>query len=123
MPDVTLALGKAVDSPPADFTKQQGWVLIALWNAFFQLLNAQTAEEAIVNTIMRGGDTDTNAAIAGALVGAVYAVEGLPGRWTSTVLECRPMTGAPAVHQPRPSQYWPVDAMDLARYLVCSINS
>ena len=43
-----------------------GWVLIALQNAFFCLAH-HAFEEALVDTVGRGGDTDTNAAIAGAL--------------------------------------------------------
>jgi ADP-ribosyl-[dinitrogen reductase] hydrolase len=58
-----------------DYIRQQGWVLIALW----QLLHAPSLEEEVVDTVMRGGDTDTNAAIAGALLGAVYGGEAMPG--------------------------------------------
>src|SRR4029079_18337082 len=42
---------------PADFMSQQGWVLIALQNAFFQLFAGRGAEEAIVSTVGRRGDT------------------------------------------------------------------
>jgi hypothetical protein len=46
---------------PADYTTQQDRVLIVLQSAFFQLLHAPTAEEAIIDTVivMRGGDTGT----------------------------------------------------------------
>jgi ADP-ribosyl-[dinitrogen reductase] hydrolase len=54
---------------PADYVRQMGWVLIALQNAFYHLAHADTAEEALVETVGAGGDTDTNAAIAGALLG------------------------------------------------------
>ena len=43
-------------------------MLIALQNAFFELLHAASLEEAVVRTVRRGGDTDTNAAICGALL-------------------------------------------------------
>lgn len=111
---VAGALREAATSAPADFMKQQGWVLIALQNAFYQLLNAPTPEEAIIDTVMRGGDTDTNAAIAGALVGAVHGIGSLPTCWVDTVLECKPERGAPRVQRPRPREYWPIDALDLA---------
>ncbi len=112
--DVAGALREASASPPADYTTQQGWVLIALQNAFYQLLNARNPEEAIIDTVMRGGDTDTNAAIAGALVGAVHGIGSPPTRWVDTVLECKPESGAPRVHRPRPREFWPTDALDLA---------
>ncbi|WP_371686012.1 ADP-ribosylglycohydrolase family protein [Olavius algarvensis spirochete endosymbiont] len=40
----------------------------------YQLLHAPSLEAGVVDTIMRGGDTDTNAAICGALLGAVCGV-------------------------------------------------
>lgn len=44
-------------------------MLTAFHNALWQLLHATNLEEAVVdNTVMRGGDTDTNAAICGALL-------------------------------------------------------
>ena len=108
----------ARDGPPGDFLSQQGWVLIALQNAFFELLDARDVEEAVVRTVHRGGDTDTNAAICGALVGAVYGRAAIPAQWQRMVLTCRPMPGHPAVKQPRPAQYWPVDALLLAERLL-----
>ena len=107
----------ARESPPADFMTQQGWALIALGNALWQLLNAPTLEEGIIDTVMRGGDTDTNAAICGALLGAVHAREAFPGRWVDGVLGCRPEEGRPGVSTPRPRCYWPADALELAQRL------
>ena len=66
------AVQGAAESPPADYVHQQGWVLTAFRNALWQLLHATNLEEAVVDTVMRGGDTDTNAAICGALLGAVH---------------------------------------------------
>ncbi|HPC97303.1 MAG TPA: ADP-ribosylglycohydrolase family protein, partial [Sedimentisphaerales bacterium] len=66
------AVRAAVEAPPADYVHQQGWVLTAFRNALWQLLHAPNLEEAVVDTVMRGGDTDTNAAICGALLGAVW---------------------------------------------------
>jgi ADP-ribosyl-[dinitrogen reductase] hydrolase len=67
---------------------------------------------------MRGGDTDTNAAICGALLGAVYGLDAIPTRWVDPVLNCRPKAGNPGVYRPRPECFWPVDALDLAEGLV-----
>lgn len=40
-------------------------------------------EEALVVTVMRDGDiTDTNAAICGALLGAVWGRNAIPAQWT-----------------------------------------
>ncbi|GAB6061180.1 hypothetical protein JCM31598_42970 [Desulfonatronum parangueonense] len=72
----------------------------------------------MVNTASRGGDTDTNAAICGALLGAVHGLNAVPRRWREIILNCRPEHGRPGVHKPRPREYWPVDALELAEKLV-----
>lgn len=117
-PTVDEALLGAAERPPADFASQQGWVLIAFQNAWWQLLHAPDFEEALVDTIMRGGDSDTNAAICGALTGAVHGLAAIPERWVAAVRGCRPKEGEPRVRRPRPPEYWPVDALDLAERLI-----
>lgn len=97
-----------------------GWVLIAWQNALWQLLHAPNLEEGVVDTVGRGGDTDTNAAICGALLGAVYGLESIPRQWREAVLQCRPAAGDPRVRHPRPECYWPVDALELAARLLTS---
>ncbi len=117
---VRRAVTDAAHRPPADYKKSEGWVLIALQNAFYQLVNAPSLEEGVVRTVMAGGDTDTNAAIAGALLGAVAGRAAVPWQWRQMVLTCRPMEGLPGVKRPRSRAFWPVDALELAeRLLVC----
>ncbi|HOH51346.1 MAG TPA: ADP-ribosylglycohydrolase family protein [Candidatus Hydrogenedentes bacterium] len=115
---VRKALTDAADAPPDEFTKKMGWVLIAFQNAVWQLLHAPSLEDGVVDTVMRGGDTDTNAAICGALLGAVHGLDAVPQRWVDDILDCRPEAGRPGVHRPRPESYWPVDALELAEALL-----
>ena len=112
------AITEVADSPPKDFTDHEGWVLISFRNALYQLLHAESLEPGVIDTVMRGGDTDTNAAICGALLGAVYGRGAIPAQWTDRVLTCRPMAGLPGIHHPRPECFWPVDAMILAERLL-----
>lgn len=112
------AIAGAFKAPPPDYLHQQGWVLIALQNALWQLVHAPNPEEGVVDTVMRGGDTDTNAAIAGALLGAVHGRDTIPARWREMVLTCRPEPGNPRVRHPRPECFWPMDTLDLALQLV-----
>ena len=118
---VEKTLMKAIlDAPgslPADYVSMQGWVIIAFQNALWQLLNAPSLEEGVVDTVMRGGDTDTNAAIAGALLGAAYGRDAVPKQWVEKILSCRPKAGESRVRRPRPECFWPVDAIELARSL------
>jgi ADP-ribosyl-[dinitrogen reductase] hydrolase len=78
-------------------------------------------EAGVVATVMAGGDTDTNAAIAGALLGAVHAAGGIPPRWLDRAITCRPIEGLEGVRHPRPRAFWPVDAMYLAERLLCGV--
>jgi hypothetical protein len=102
---------------PGDYQTQMGWVLIALQNAFQALLHAPDPDRAVIETVGRGGDTDTNAAIAGALLGAAHGRAAWPARWTAPVLACRPSRGS-ASGQPRPEEYWPMDVPELAEDLL-----
>ncbi|MCC6178635.1 MAG: ADP-ribosylglycohydrolase family protein [Chloroflexi bacterium] len=117
-PSVVQALEQSATVPPSDYQGQQGWVIIALQNAFYRLLHASTLEDAVVQTVRAGGDTDTNAAICGALVGAVHGRDAVPGQWQRMVLSCRAMSGHAQIRQPRPAQFWPVDALTLAELLL-----
>jgi len=119
-PRVRETVQRSAEEPPADYLTHQGWVLVAFGNALWQLLHTRDFEEALVDTVMRGGDTDTNAAITGALLGAVYGLSAIPERWVRTVLSCRPEEGRPGVERPRPREYWPVDALELAASLLAS---
>jgi len=112
------AVHGAAKTPPADYVHQQGWVLIAFRNALWQLVHAPNLEEAVVDTVMRGGDTDTNAAICGALLGAVFGRKAVPDQWVNSLLNCRPAENNPCVHHPRPECFWPVDALILANRLI-----
>ena len=120
-PELLSAVESAARTVPENYVRHQGWVLTALHNALWQLLHAPSLEEGIINTVMRGGDTDTNAAIAGALLGAAYGLDAVPERWRAVILDCRPQEGSGAAH-PRPKFFWPVDALELAARLVLPRN-
>jgi ADP-ribosylglycohydrolase len=92
-------------------------VLTAFRNALWQLLHAPNFEAGIVDTVMRGGDTDTNAAICGALLGSIYGSKAVPVQWTEALFSCRPSAGKSGVKRPRPECFWPVDVLDLAEEL------
>ena len=65
----------------------------------------------------RGGDTDTNGAIAGALLGAADGLSAFPRRWVMPVLACRPHEALGA-RNPRPMIYWPDDLAMIAEALL-----
>ena len=60
-------------------------MLNALRIAFWAVLTRPTFEEAVVSAVMIGDDTDTNAAVTGALAGAIHGYQAIPERWRSGV--------------------------------------
>jgi ADP-ribosyl-[dinitrogen reductase] hydrolase len=117
-PGAANALARAAEGVfPTDYQTQQGWVLVALQNAFAHLARTDNPAEAFVQTVGRGGDTDTNGAIAGALLGAAFGRDAFPARWRLTVMACRPHA-AMGARQPRPPIYWPDDLPALAEALL-----
>jgi len=114
--DVRRALVDARTHEPEDFLTHEGWVLIALQNAFFHLLHADRFDEALTATIMKGGDSDTNGAIVGALLGAVMGRHAIPESLWMRAITCRPLALVGARH-PRPMELWPVDALEIAEAL------
>lgn len=113
------AVRAAENAPPSDFaTWKAGWVLVAFQNALWQLLHTEDVEDALADTISRGGDTDTNAAICGALLGAVHGLSAIPWRWVESLRYCRP-EGEDITH-PRPPEYWPTYFIELADGLLAA---
>lgn len=62
-----------------------GWVRWGLTLAFYHLYHNHGFEEAILDVVARGGDTDTNATITGALLAAY---DDIPPKWLSAISAC-----------------------------------
>jgi len=73
------------DSPGA--LETSGYVVHSLQTALHDGLVADSAEDAIVTAVNRGGDTDTIGAIAGAVAGARFGASQLPDRWLGAIDE------------------------------------
>lgn len=64
-----------------------GWALHGICAVAWALKNCRSYESAIVDIANRGNDADTNAAIVGAVFGALYGVEAIPQRWLQKLEE------------------------------------
>lgn len=65
-------------APLRDVTgKSKGWVLHALYCACWAWYYAKSYQEGVDMVIRLGGDTDTNGAIAGALLGTIFGLEAM----------------------------------------------
>ena len=64
-------------------------MVLAFHLALHTLLSTERYEEGVVAIAMRGGDADTNAAIYGALAGAVEGSLSIPRRWVESLRPTR----------------------------------
>ena len=64
-----------------------GHTLIAFQAGLWAALTPLGFEEALRQVVEAGGDTDTNGAVAGAVLGARYGASAIPGRWLDVVPE------------------------------------
>lgn len=82
----TQRLDEAQSADPQSFSKN-GWVVHALQTAWWAITNAgqqgnaRHLAAALELAVRAGGDTDTTAAIAGALLGARWGASAVPAAW------------------------------------------
>jgi len=65
-----------------------GFVGFAFWLLLRALKYHKSYQNAIIEIVQYGGDTDTNACIVGAIMGALYP-DTIPTNWTDNVINCR----------------------------------
>ena len=65
---------------------EAGYVVHCVEIAFWYATHDRTLEDALIHLAQAGGDTDTNAAVAGALLGARYGEAALPPRWVQQLV-------------------------------------
>ena len=63
-----------------------GYSLNTLRIALKSFFESNSFEDCITKTILIGGDTDTQAAVAGALAGAYYGYNGIPSEWRDKLM-------------------------------------
>ena len=74
------------DDLPVTVAGETGYVVHCVEIAFWFVTHDRTLEDALVYLAQAGGDTDTNAAVAGALLGARYGESALPPRWMDQMI-------------------------------------
>ncbi len=66
---------------PVEEIKSSGYVLSTLEAAIWCVLNTTSYKECVLKAVNLGEDTDTVAAIAGSIAGAIYGFENIPKEW------------------------------------------
>ncbi len=74
-----------IENLSEDDIASDGYVINSLEAAVWCLLVTNSYEECVLKAVNLGGDTDTTAAIAGGLAGALYGYEAIPKRWLNAL--------------------------------------
>lgn len=70
---------------PDDDEYTNGAATVCLAQALWAVRSTTSFEAAVIAAVDLGGDTDTVAAVAGAIAGARYGIQEIPARWSSAV--------------------------------------
>ncbi|HYV65645.1 MAG TPA: ADP-ribosylglycohydrolase family protein, partial [Myxococcales bacterium] len=90
--EVRAAVERGASRRPAEIFvdgEDRGYVLRTVEISFSALATAASIEDGLLSVVARGGDTDTNGAVAGALLGARHGKSRIPDRWL------KPLKSAP----------------------------
>ncbi len=74
----------AIDLAPVrlrDDLKNSGWIQHTIESSLWAALTTQSFEEALVQAVNLGSDSDTTGSVTGAIAGAMYGLEAIPSRW------------------------------------------
>jgi ADP-ribosyl-[dinitrogen reductase] hydrolase len=79
-----LAIPEAIDERIAE-ERISGHTYLCMQTALWCLDTKDTLEQALIRIVNAAGDTDTNAAVAGAVLGARFGASAIPQRWMQCV--------------------------------------
>lgn len=102
-------LKEARDDVRVPYTPMDGFVRIGFTHAFRHLIRGTPYVDALRETLLGGGDTDTNACIVGGLLGARWGASALPRSMVEAIVSCDTRRGA----HPRPEALHPRLVSDL----------
>ncbi len=77
----SLATVTGCERTTEDEIRSTGYVVDTLEAAMWCIMSTNDYKSAVLRAVNLGEDTDTVAAVAGALAGALYGVEGIPEEW------------------------------------------
>ncbi|HXV94890.1 MAG TPA: ADP-ribosylglycohydrolase family protein [Pseudonocardia sp.] len=80
-PEWARLIDEAERATPDRFAGANGWVVAALQGAWSAIVHSAGLAAGLQAAVRGGGDTDTVAAIAGALLGARHGGSAVPARW------------------------------------------
>ena len=72
---------------PRNIIKSGGYIVHTLEAAVWCLLTTNSYKDAVLKAVNLGDDTDTVAAVAGGLAGALYGYDAIPEKWRNTLIK------------------------------------
>jgi ADP-ribosylglycohydrolase len=88
-----------ISALPESAIKSGGFVIDTLEAVFWCFLTTENYHDAVLKAVNLGDDTDTTAAVTGALAGLFYGIDDIPAEWLETLAGCgdiRRLAGAMA---------------------------
>ena len=82
---VRMARSPALQDLALDNPAEMGYTLKAMQVGLWALQQLPDFETVLVEVVNAGGDTDTNGAVAGAVMGARVGLSGIPPRWRDNI--------------------------------------
>lgn len=82
---IRAAEGQEPETMMLDRDQVSGYTLLAMQVGLWAATQGTDFEESLVRVVSRGGDTDTNGAVAGAVLGARFGARAIPERWTAAL--------------------------------------
>lgn len=76
-------INQAIEVTDEPMSGSNGGALVCTAHAFWAFHHGNSFAEVVQRAINLGGDTDTVAAVAGAIAGARFGIQGIPSRWTT----------------------------------------
>ena len=77
----SAGMSRELAAEPESSIRSGGYVLDTMHAALWCLLTTRGYAECVLRAVNLGGDTDTTAAVAGALAGARYGIDAIPADW------------------------------------------
>jgi ADP-ribosyl-[dinitrogen reductase] hydrolase len=84
--------GSTLEALELDDAMDMGYTLKAMQVALWCMAQASGFEQTVVGVVNQGGDTDTNGALAGAVMGARHGASSIPQRWINNVADTNRLT-------------------------------
>ncbi len=81
MTQFTRIFSGELASLPESEIHSSGYVIDTLEASIWCLCNTESYQEAVLQAVNLGGDTDTTATVAGGLAGVGYGADAIPSRW------------------------------------------